>query len=178
LDIIGDYTSLETATLEIDVAKIADSAINDLITATRFAFLAGVLEVDLVGSAELLVGDTFTILTADEGVVGTFGSLVLPAEYTWDVSYLPNSVVLEVTGIGDVGLPGDFNNDGIVNGADYAVFRSGYGTIYDDTHLQLWRQNYGAVQQVAGATAAAPEPLSAGLMLAAAALVSVCRRRG
>ena len=67
------------------------------------------------------VGNTFTILTATDGLAGTFGSLAAPAGYNWNFKYGSNSVQLVV------GVPGDYNDDGIVNTADYTVWRDSLG---------------------------------------------------
>ncbi len=40
--------------------------------------------------------------------------------------------------------PGDFNEDGGVDAADYTVWRDGLDTLYDASHYLLWRANYGA----------------------------------
>jgi hypothetical protein len=70
-------------------------------------------------------------------------------------------------------LPGDFNNDGIMDAADYVVWRNGVGTRYTHDHFNEWRTNFGRTQ-IAGSGAAlfsqeqrsslVPEPTS-GLQL-------------
>jgi Tol biopolymer transport system component len=40
--------------------------------------------------------------------------------------------------------PGDFNDDGVVDAADYSAWRNGVANgLYDETHYGLWRRNYG-----------------------------------
>ncbi len=62
-----------------------------------------------------------------------------------------------------VSLPGDFNNNGAVDAADYVVWRKSIGTPQAYT---LWRSNFGAPGSGAGtrigssSTAALPEPAS------------------
>jgi len=41
-------------------------------------------------------------------------------------------------------LPGDFNEDGRVDAADYVVWRKGLGSIYTLTHYHVWRAHFGA----------------------------------
>jgi hypothetical protein len=71
-------------------------------------------------------------------------------------------------------LPGDFNNDGTVDVADYVVWRQGLGTIYEQDDHDLWRANFGrSLDVVSGvatgvASVAVPEPVS--IVLAASAL--------
>jgi hypothetical protein len=40
-------------------------------------------------------------------------------------------------------LPGDFNADGTVDGADYVTWRDGLGTQYTQSHSQAWRSTFG-----------------------------------
>jgi hypothetical protein len=44
----------------------------------------------------------------------------------------------------DPGLPGDFNSDGLVDAADYSVWRDGLGTTYTPEDFDLWKANFGA----------------------------------
>jgi probable HAF family extracellular repeat protein len=48
-------------------------------------------------------------------------------------------------------LPGDFNADGLVDGADYVVWRKNAGGVYTQADFNTWRANFGA-----GAAAALP----------------------
>jgi hypothetical protein len=73
-------------------------------------------------------------------------------------------------------LPGDFNGDGVVDAADYVVWRSGLGTTYTQADYDVWRAHFGpTVTSGAGASAAVPEPAT--LMLILLAAVGWCLRR-
>jgi hypothetical protein len=84
------------------------------------------------------------------------------------------------------GLPGDFNEDGKVNAADYVKWRKeGTGPLPNDNGLStaaarfdLWRANFGNMQMPGGGSGAAavPEPTSAVLLVIGVAAVA-CRRR-
>ncbi|WP_261342740.1 hypothetical protein [Posidoniimonas polymericola] len=64
---------------------------------------------------------------------------------------------LLTVGEAPAGLAGDFNGDGVVDAADYVVWRDGLGATYSQPDYDLWRSNYGATTPVAeGATV--PEP--------------------
>lgn len=68
-------------------------------------------------------------------------------------------------------LPGDYNRNGVVDAADYVVWRKGLGTIYTATDYDTWRDNFG---QTAGGSAMSneivPEPATAMLVLLGAVI--------
>ncbi|TWT33956.1 hypothetical protein KOR34_37920 [Posidoniimonas corsicana] len=89
------------------------------------------------------------------------------------------------------GLIGDYNADGVVDAADYTVWRDtlgqsvpvgtgadgdGDGQI-DQGDYVAWRSNYGLGSGASAAVDAAPEPLAAALALIAAAQLTMSRRR-
>ena len=47
------------------------------------------------------------------------------------------------TRLGAVELEGDFNDDGTVDAADYAVWRDGFGTDYSIDDFDKWKKNFG-----------------------------------
>ncbi len=72
-----------------------------------------------------------------------------------------------------VSLPGDFNFDGTVNAADYAVWRKGLGTTYSQADYDTWRAHFGEVASSGsslGSGAAVPE--SATIVLLACGLMT------
>jgi hypothetical protein len=89
------------------------------------------------------------------------------------------------------GLPGDFNRDGVVDMADFVVWRKSSGltgdlaadgnedNIVDADDYTLWRINFGrsAADAGQGSTTAVPEPVSLTLVLIASAVVLFARRR-
>jgi Tol biopolymer transport system component len=79
--------------------------------------------------------------------------------------------------------PGDFNHDGVVNAADYTVWRNGLGATYAAEDYTLWKRNFGAGaggNSAVSATSesAVPEP-HAWLLLSCLLLQFACcsRRR-
>ncbi len=112
LTITGDFANDENGTLSIDLGGTMTSQYDRIVT-SRFAFLAGELEVSLVNGFAPVVGNTFTILTtAAAGRLGEFDTLSLPSTFIWAVNYGSNSVTLQVTGLG---FSGDFDNDGMLD---------------------------------------------------------------
>ena len=126
LVIDGDFAQTDAGSLEIDLGGLAVTDY-DQITSSRFAFLSGTLEVSLVDLFAPQVGDRFEILTADEGVNGTFDHLILPGSFVWDVTYGPTNVLIEVAG---AGLVGDFNASGHYDASDIdMLYASVPGTV-------------------------------------------------
>jgi hypothetical protein len=84
--------------------------------------------------------------------------------------------------------PGDFNGNGVVDGPDLPLWKAGFGTTGNATHMQgdadgdddsdgadflFWQQRLGSVLAVP-ATAAVPEPAAAGLAIVG--LLTLTRR--
>lgn len=90
------------------------------------------------------------------------------------------------------GIPGDYNEDGVVNAADYSVWRDHSGTNYDlpnedpgsspgtvtISDYQVWKNNFGQGQTGSGSQAAVPEPSGGLLVLLGLAGISLCWRSG
>jgi hypothetical protein len=191
LTIDGDFSNQAGGTLAIDLGGTTAITQYDRLAVDRFAFLDGTLEVSLVdlggGMFAPSVGNTFTILTAAEGVSGTFDEEILPVGYQWGVTYGANSVVLTVIG---AGLSGDYNEDGTVDAADYTVWRdtiaaSGTslpndptpGTV-DESDYLYWKAHFGETLGSgagSGALATVPEPASWALLLMSLSVAGVLR---
>ncbi len=65
------------------------------------------------------------------------------------------------TGFTDVSgaVPGDYNQNGVVDAADYVVWRKGLGATYTQGDYDVWRAHFGqSVGLSAGASATIPEP--------------------
>jgi hypothetical protein len=75
----------------------------------------------------------------------------------------------------DAALPGDFNCNGIVDAADYVVWRKVLRTISTQTDYNTWRTHFG---QTAGSgfssSNSVPEPTTLVLLMSTA--VSLCLR--
>jgi hypothetical protein len=174
LAIDGDYSQLVEGTLAIQIGGQTPITQYDRLTVGRNAFLDGTLDVQLLGFTPN-VGAAFTILTAGGGVFGQFESLVLPAGFQWSIAYNASDVVLSVVGLG---LAGDYNGNGIVDAADYLVWRDSMGAmgsglpadgngdqVVDQDDYFMWRSNFGRTvgesSSAGAALAGVPEPSSA-----------------
>jgi hypothetical protein len=153
------------------------------------ATLAGTLKVELVEGYEPATGDSFQILTAGGGRSGFFANEMLPtlsSGLDWEVQYNPNSVVLSVVAAPE--LIGDYNANGIVDAADYVMWRKFNNTsttlpndstpgLVNGLDYTAWRENFGESGGAGGGESAAiPEPSSAILALAAVVALSLRRR--
>ena len=113
---------------------------------------AGTLEVSLLGGYVPVGNRSFDILDWTGVLSGTF-SIQLPTLgglLTWNTSQLYTTGVLSV--LGPPPLPGDFNEDGKVDAADYVVWRKNGGT---QEQFNPWRANFG---NMAGSGALIPSP--------------------
>ncbi len=120
LEINGDFAQTTPGTLQIELAGTGTGGTDyDQITASRYGFLGGTLEVSLVDAFTPQVGSSFEILSVSEQLSGVFEDLVLPNGYQWNVRYDTSlqhqRVLLEVLGLG---LLGDFNASGQYDSQD------------------------------------------------------------
>ncbi len=139
LDVVGSFTQSPTGQLLIE---LAGSTAFDRLHVTSLATLDGELAVTLLNGYSPHVGDSFDLL--DWGSrSGHFAMLVLPAltaGLAWDTSQLYTAGLLSVV---EQGLSGDYNHDGVVDAADYVVWRQGLGTTYTPGDYNLWRAHFG-----------------------------------
>ena len=76
-----------------------------------------------------------------------------------------------------IAIPGDFNHDGTVDGADYIVWRKNPGGIYTQNDFNTWRTHFGQTAgSGASANATVPEPATFVMLFVTAAGVSTRRR--
>jgi hypothetical protein len=189
---VDDYLQAAMGTLQMDINGIGLGQFDRLV-ASGIAQVGGELRV-MTGGFGPTLGTTVQLISAAGGVLGTFADVVdgtgnLPAGTHWEAIYNANSVQV-VLGLV---LPGDFNNDGSVDAADYTVYRDNLGAavtlpgdptpgnVTADDHA-VWAANYGATApapSMAFAMAAAvPEPTTAVMVVLAAAGLAGARRRG
>jgi hypothetical protein len=175
LTIEGDLYHLQGGAIALDLGGLSAGVDYDIINVVGALELEGNLSISLadVGGMPFTPspGDTFTILTATQGITGEFNEVTLPDLANgadWQVDYLANSVLLSVL------LQGDFNKDGNVDAADYPMWRKFDGTSAEYDH---WRENFGNSSVSVASTHAAksngnvPEPQS----LVIVSLLAACR---
>jgi hypothetical protein len=144
------------------------------LSATGAVAIGGSLVVTLNNFTPAM-GNTFDIL--DGALSGTFSSMQLPAlsaGLVWNTSSLYTTGVLAVV----AGLsPADYNHDGVVDAADYTVWRDTLGSttdlradgngdgIVNQLDYQFWKDNYPKPHM--GHAAGVPEPSTLAIVLMA-----------
>lgn len=183
LSVTGSYAQAATGRLGVELVGTSAGAF-DTINVSGQAALSGTLEVDLGlvsgNPFEPQVGDSFALLTAAGGLTGTFASAQLPTLASgkmWHIRYSANAATLAVK------LAGDYNDNGIVDAADYSVWRDKLGSTLDpradgDTNgivnlldYNIWKANFGASAGAGAVSAAAIAPESPTAVLGLVCLV-------
>ena len=198
----GHFIQL-AGTLQIELGGISPGNEFDTLFVTGGALLDGTLQVLLLPGFQPGLGNAFQFLTAAGGRNGTFDNALLPGltgGRTWNLLYGTNSVALYVGPAGGIGtvLPGDFNQDGTVDGADYTVWRDAIGqssgviNVVPGTGADgsfdgqitaadyvVWRSMFGFSRTAGGFASftAVPEPSTAALFAAEVMLVGAFVRR-
>lgn len=170
LHITGDYIQTAAGQLEIELASAASF---DRLEITGSASLAGTLAVSLTNGFMPSAGTSFTILTPSGTGGTTFSTTVLPAligDVAWSINYGATSISLLVT------LPGDFTGNGIVDGADYVVWRKGLGATFTPADYDVWRLHRGQSIALGTSLGAVPEPTAAWLACFGIGLLVATRR--
>jgi hypothetical protein len=168
----GNLAFSSTSTLEMELSGTTAGSQYDQIQASGALTLTGILNISLIIGFTPAAGNSFNLLDWSS-VAGTFSSLQLP---TLSGGLQWNTSQLYTTGELSVSLPGDYNQNGTVDAADYVVWRKGLGTTYTQTDYDVWRAHFGQTISSgagAGGSAIVPEPATLVLMMFAAAGCSV-----
>lgn len=176
-----------TSLLTIDLGGTQGGQSYDVLTIGGEANLNGALEVSLFGGFSPALGNSFEVLYAAGGIFGQFNDVVLPtlsSQLAWSLVYSNFAVLLQVVASNANPLPGDYNNDGIVDTADYLLWRKNPASFGGDpAGYNTWHANFGATAGGGAAelrSAAVPEPSGLALLMLAAlwyARPFPCRRR-
>ena len=141
----------------------------------------------LLGSSSVPAGGLSLGAAFDESVFGAGNDGDLEFTYRTDAGALiPGVVVYDAL----AAVPGDYNENGVVDAADYAVWRDNLGGtslpneggispgVVDQADYDFWVSRFGATSGSGSlASAAVPEPTSVALLLAAVGGVALLRTR-
>jgi hypothetical protein len=159
------------ASLGIELGGTTPGTQYDRLVIAGSASLDGALHVSLINDFTPSGGQQFTILTAGSIVNNGF-MLTGPAASSFSLLVSSNSVILQAI---SVGVPGDYNQDGIVDAADFTVWRDTRGSTtnliadgngnnaIDAGDYTVWQQNFGQADAKNSVDSAelVPEPASA-----------------
>jgi T5SS/PEP-CTERM-associated repeat protein len=153
--VVGEDTGAMTITGAVDLAGAA-------------------LGLSYAGAQAPVAGDTYEILRATGGLTGAFANNPVNdgSGSNWDINYVGNSVFAIYLGAA-VGIPGDFDGDGDVDGLDLLAWQRdpSIGNIAD------WQANYPSpLTAPLGNLASVPEPGTIVLLLSAA-MACIGRKR-
>jgi T5SS/PEP-CTERM-associated repeat protein len=179
----GNVSFGPASSLAIELGgTVAGSQYDRIVVGGQLA-LGGTLEISLINGFVPTAGQTFDFLVGSN-VVGAFSSVELPSlpGLTWDRSQLATGML---TVLPD--LPGDFNHNGVVDGADYVIWRKNPGGVYTQNDYNIWRAHFGQTlgsgsagypqgASVEPRSAAVPEPTTVAIASLAFGL-SVLRSR-
>ncbi|WP_228714458.1 autotransporter-associated beta strand repeat-containing protein [Posidoniimonas corsicana] len=172
------------AVLAIEVSGATAGTDYDLLAADEI-LLGGQLAVTLIGDGFTpAFDDVFTVVSA-ASLSGAFDNVAdgsrlntTDGEGSFIVSYSSELGVVTLNGFLFAGLAGDFNADGVVDAADYSVWRDNLGALDEDSlsgngsnsggvdaaDYELWRSNFGAMALDAAHPAYVPEPTFSGVL--------------
>lgn len=178
--------------LDIELGGTAAGTDHDRLTVTGDITLDGDLAISLIDSFAPSVSDIFIVVSADT-LTGAFdnvasggrletlggeGSFLVSVNETFDLVFLSSFLPLR--------LIGDYNADGVVDTADYTVWRDSFGATgtglaadgdasgaIDENDYALWKANFGATLPPQSLFV----PETATSWLALATLISGLRRR-
>jgi hypothetical protein len=177
-----EFVQTAAGSYRIDLEGTSTSQYDRLIV-DGAAQLDGDLQLSLRGGYAPAPGDLFDIISAGGGITGTFANVMqpplMPAGLFFDVLYSPTLVQLMV--VEQVLLPGDYNLNGVVDAADYALWRDTLGQMGQDlaadgngdgsidaADYDVWRIHFGNMAN-SGASFAklvrVPEPTSAVMLI-------------
>ena len=173
LHIDGNFSQTATGKLLIELASATSF---DQLLVTNQAALDGTLTVNFLDGFTPAVGQSFTILTAED-IDGVFTTKLLPSVpgRIFDLIYNPQSVVLTVS----PAFTADFDEDGDVDSDDFAQWQGDFGVNAlsdadddgdsDGADFLAWQRQFGSPAAATPNAVAVPEPGTFLLIIVASA---------
>jgi hypothetical protein len=186
LTVEGNFQQNATGTLNIELGGTAAGQY-DLLNVVgggglNGAILDGILDVSLVNGFVPAVGNTFDVITTVGGIVNTnMIELHSSDASSYSLSLVGGTTLrLTATSVTTPMLTGDFNNNGVVDAADYVLWRNGGPLQNDPTpgvdagDFNVWRANFGKANPGSAASLAASVPEPATCMLTFVTFIGAC----
>ena len=188
----GEFSQTTQGEFAVDLGGPKQSSEYDLLEVIGTARLNGVIEATLIDGFVPAIGNIFRVLTATQ-VIGEFDHVEthdagdLLGFVLTDI-YSPTDVVLRVA---DVFLIGDYNDDEVVDAADYTMWRdlvgASAGSLPNDidggpigpAQYETWRSHFGNTLPSTASlnNATVPEPTTAMLLMVLIATSALIHRR-
>jgi autotransporter-associated beta strand protein len=172
---VGNAILTSSNVLDMEIGGTERGSEYDGIDVTGGLSLGGELQITLLNGFLPGLGDQWQLF--DGPTSGMFASYDFPTladGLTWKTTELYTMGAVSVV----AGLDGDFNGDGVVDTADYVLWRRGLGTTHAPADLGIWHENFGRTSSSAASLATAvPEPATLVCVLSFAAAGTVIRRR-
>lgn len=177
---ISNNLLMTSGILQLDLGGAAPGTGFDQLLVGGSASIAGALQVQLTSGFVPTLYQTFDILMANDltGVFSINSLPTLPNGLAWRVLYSTHSISLAVRPPGQsnvINPVGDYNLDGVVNAADYTVWRDSVGSttyfaadgngdhIINELDYNIWKAHFGESYMFGGAALtnqSVPEPHS------------------
>jgi hypothetical protein len=166
----GDFVQAPTGVLKLEAAGTSAGEF-DVLQVTGDVALGGTVELSFIGGYLPQAGDELAFLQVDGALAMSAAWNLIGVEMEYETVAEAGGVTFRaLTDAVATGRPGDFNNDGFVDAADYVVWRKNVRT---QEEYKAWRANFGQTAgngAIAGANSAVPEP--AALVLSVAAMIT------
>jgi T5SS/PEP-CTERM-associated repeat protein len=188
----GNYIQQAAGAMEIQIGGTVAGTQYDDVDISGFATLGGELQLSLINGFIPTAAQTFTVLDSSS-ITGAFSNVangqrigVGDGSGSFLVNYGSGSAFdhtqVTLSGFQVVALPGDYNHNGIVDAADYTVWRDSLGHTgsglaadgnlnnkIDAGDYDVWKTHFGThAGSGTGAAAEVPEPATSMLLMWAA----------
>ncbi len=176
LSIAGDLILTAASTLQIEIGGVRQGVDHDFLSEAGAAplNLAGALSVVRVGGFLPTAADSLIILSSNQPITGMFSNVVGGRVTATDgITSIKVSVVGNYVVLGE--RPGDYNGNGVVDGADFLVWQQGLGGPFTPAHLDVWNTKLGTPASsiadanrdvLSNARSNVPEPATAVMLIA------------
>lgn len=169
VSISGDVTFGSTNTLFLELAGTTLGTEYDHLDIGGLLSADGILDIQLLNGFDPQLGDSFDLLDFNT-FAGSFSEILLPTlsgNLEFDTTTLPTDGTISVI----ASLPGDFDTDVDVDGADFLTWQRDLG---DAENLAIWKSSFGSSAAV---TSAAAVPEISSFAILTLGLLGLCRMR-
>ncbi len=175
---VGILTLASGSVLDFELDTAAGVGISDLVnvtTANGLTINGGTLNLTNLGT---ITPGTYALIDYFGTLNGSVSNIAFgttPSGFNFSLANNAATSSIDLT-VTSVGIPGDFNNSGTVDAADYVVWRKSLGTTYTQADYNTWRAHFGQSSAAGAISALVPEPSVWALLGMSAAMVLLSGR--